>query len=599
MPILLPPPPTTSQQTIVDDNNKMSREWAQWFFQVWAILSEAAISAPGVASYVVNTSDALLPNAQVLGNLGSGFVKVTTGSGLLTSTNNNTIQTVDIGNNQVTTAKLAITGVIPGDYGSSASTPAFQVGIDGRITSVSNIPIFAPPIGTAGGDLGGTYPNPTVDARFQNTGILTGGTLSIGTGGAGVATTFSLTSGTGIVVDNITTNVATAVTWATQTNIAIPGIASGALQYILINSSGTIVQQLTIPTDDQYRTHLFLGIIGTADLAHVTSAVTSPLLAYDIGPALYDLVNTLGVINNSGNVYSTFATDLRIQKTSGSIYKLGANFSTNPQIPSLSAQASLSPVPVIRIVSQTTVINASATGIDPNHYDVGGVSTVVPNNKWTLQYILTTTNNVTAIQLGQTVYPTAASAIAAIGIENFTFSPNSASLALRGFLIVQQGTTDLTNATFITAGKFGIGSSGPSGVSTTSLQQAYNNSISPEITTNAVLGALSVQRGSAADTDNVIEGANGAGTTTFSITGAGNITTGTWQGTTVAVTKGGTGLTTCTTGDLLLGSGSNTLATLPIGTVNFFLKSTGTTAVWAASTISTLDLVSYTYFGGV
>jgi hypothetical protein len=58
-----------------------------------------------------------------------------------------------------------------------------------------------------------------------------------------------------------------------------------------------------------------------------------------------------------------------------------------------------------------------------------------------------------------------------------------------------------------------------------SLQQGYNVSTTPEILTDATRGALTVKRGSAADTDNVLEVQNGAGSTTAAITGNGTIVT--------------------------------------------------------------------------
>lgn len=54
-----------------------------------------------------------------------------------------------------------------------------------------------------------------------------------------------------------------------------------------------------------------------------------------------------------------------------------------------------------------------------------------------------------------------------------------------------------------------------------SLQQAYNASVNPEILTNAALGALSLRRGSGAETDAVFEVQTNAGANTFTVTGEG------------------------------------------------------------------------------
>jgi len=74
--------------------------------------------------------------------------------------------------------------------------------------------------------------------------------------------------------------------------------------------------------------------------------------------------------------------------------------------------------------------------------------------------------------------------------------------------------------------------SGASSVTgTATLQQTYDNSSTPEMLTDATRGALTIQRGSAADTDNVFEGKNGAGTTTFEVDGNGDITGNNLSGT--------------------------------------------------------------------
>jgi len=68
------------------------------------------------------------------------------------------------------------------------------------------------------------------------------------------------------------------------------------------------------------------------------------------------------------------------------------------------------------------------------------------------------------------------------------------------------------------------------------------------------------------------------------ITSLGTVTTGTWSATAIAVTKGGTGLTSCAQGDIFYGSASNTIAALAKSTTaTNYLSNTGTTnnPAWA------------------
>lgn len=67
-----------------------------------------------------------------------------------------------------------------------------------------------------------------------------------------------------------------------------------------------------------------------------------------------------------------------------------------------------------------------------------------------------------------------------------------------------------------------------------------------------------------------------------SITTLGTISTGTWSADTIATTKGGTGLTTYATGDILYANGANSLAKLTIGANGKVLQVNGSgVPVWA------------------
>jgi hypothetical protein len=64
------------------------------------------------------------------------------------------------------------------------------------------------------------------------------------------------------------------------------------------------------------------------------------------------------------------------------------------------------------------------------------------------------------------------------------------------------------------------------------------------------------------------------------ITGVGTLTAGTWNGTTIGVDYGGTGLTSYTAGDLLYASGSTTLSKLGVGTNGYILTVSSGVPSW-------------------
>jgi hypothetical protein len=150
----------------------------------------------------------------------------------------------------------------------------------------------------------------------------------------------------------------------------------------------------------------------------------------------------------------------------------------------------------------------------------------VPTNKFTVQRIFKFTSNNVKLQPGQAIYNSMAEAKASIQTEAFVTEPSiEANGFLRGYLCIQEGTTDLSNpaqAFFLDPGKFG-GGFGTGGLSVSTLQNAYDNSSNPEILTDSTRGALSIKRGSAADVDNIIEVIDGNDQTTAYIRGDGTI----------------------------------------------------------------------------
>ena len=432
------------------------------------------------------------------------------------------------------------------------------------------------------------------NAVAHSTGIITGGLLSIGS----PTTTFSISNGTGMVVDNtVTPATVTQVSWTGKTNITGTYIASGLVSYIAIDSTGAVVQQLAAFTNTQHRQYIVLGSIVHVNLTVIDAVNQFGEVAISPANQLSDLSEALGKFNVSGNVFSANGANLNINKSVGKVHSQGSNLATSYADPNVVSLASLTALS-FQYRFQTGTNGTTGIAINPNIYDVAGVSTAVPPNKVTVQRIYSFVSNNVKIQPGQTLYNSISDAKAGIQTEVFVTEPSiTANGILRGFLVVKEGSTNLTSATsafFYEAGKFSQ-AVGVGGQSVSSLQNAYDNSIDPEILTDATRVAVSIKRGSGADTDNILEGLNGAGTTTFTVKGNGAVAaSGAVTGSNLSGTNTGDQTITLTGG--VTGSGTGSFAATVITNANLSgpVTSSGNTTAIADGAIALAKLAATT-----
>ena len=434
------------------------------------------------------------------------------------------------------------------DLNTSGFTPGQELflsdTIDGGITNDPNSIAFTSRISTIGWCLS-TSPtsgkiyvkieneNPLQSITQQELNVLVGNTISTGayfyTGATTASTTtINVSPMRGWFVYNTGSQYATNplvlnIYYTGGTNISITNISTADSTYLLINSGATLYQQTTFPTPQQRRENIYLGKVNHPNRTSILNVNNT--VDYDVSPmsSLRDLWSPIRLINQ-GIIPSPNGANLSFNTSAGTLWGNGIGWVTNELNPNSVSISGKTPASFF-YRTQTGGTSSSVTVIDPTKYDIGGVITSITpsgSNDATNQRIYLYPTGVINVLYGQTRYATLAAAVAAIQSETFIPYPNAETtgiligvISVRNDIVLDgEPLTNTNYAKFTLVSKFGESFGGTGGLSTTTLQQAYNNSTNPEIITNLTLGGVQFKGGTGTDTDNNIIIENNSSTVT-------------------------------------------------------------------------------------
>jgi len=372
-----------------------------------------------------------------------------------------------------------------------------------------------------------TQENNILAANNSSTGVFQFSGLSITTPSG---TTFNVGAVEGWIIDNTTSPANPTIQliiYPGSTGNTALYVSSATETYILLTSGLTLIQQTTFPTPQQRRQNLYLGKFGHGNRQFLINAFNEPDSALSPVSQLRDMFTAVKLIND-GVIASPNAANLNINTSAGVLYGLGIGYVTNKLNPNSLTINSQSPA-TFQYRTQTGGTAVNTTLIEPGFYDLNGVIEPITGTKATNQRIYLLQNGQIRIQYGQEPYNQLAAAVAALQNETFVTFPNFRDNGiLIGVLSILSSCDDLTDtskAQFFSVSKFGelIGAAG--GTSTTTLQQAYDNSGDPEIVINATLDGLSIKNGTTNpdNTTQLLQGLNSGGTVTSFIRADGAI----------------------------------------------------------------------------
>lgn len=300
------------------------------------------------------------------------------------------------------------------------------------------------------------------DIFIKSTGLIQGGVPSVN---GGDNTLIDITTGEGQIVDSTTdpdNPVLTPVVWDAKTGYDLTTTAATGdvvAIFISLDSGGNVIERSALPTAEQRRDTIDLGIVARNDADVIVFAGSGPLsVIHNPSSQLQDLMQAWGPFNVEGNKIEPYS-GLQFTKTVGSLFRNGANFSTNPKNPHVVFLAAQDPVSSFGYkLSDGTDVDPIASVLNPDIYDDGtSTPATVPNNKWTAQQVSVFASGIVEVLYGQELFANEEEAVTALANIDFIIPSDSQGAVPLAYAVLKEGDTSVTSDSFYRINRGGSG----------------------------------------------------------------------------------------------------------------------------------------------
>lgn len=284
------------------------------------------------------------------------------------------------------------------------------------------------------------------------TGVISGGVMT-----ALSTTQFSVSAGSGVIVDTYTdySNPSfTPVNWLTQT-VDLLNPTTEQITYVSIDNTGTIITSNIPPTPSNERTSIVLG-----RLFHDPLNISNPEVVQShttigtLGHLLVDYFMFIGAIAK-GLGLEPNPLSLQAKQLSGSVFIQSVNEQVDPTNPNVAVIPEIDPFQFYYAKGNGDIDPAAiANSFDPTQYDPNGLGVLTPvsttggNVRATIQYVYAFSTGTYFTLYGQTEYTNIAAAQASIELDraSLVVPPElNTSIGPLYAVIMRQGAVDLDN----------------------------------------------------------------------------------------------------------------------------------------------------------